>query len=225
MTQEEIIAGNIIIAEFMGYTGLSDEFKIPEHERMIAFNSIKNQEFFWSDRFKHTELCFHTSWDWLMPVLKKISGEFNSNDYDYDENEYSKSLEDALYPDYAIWEFLEGDILSIYSRALDLIKLINKQAVIETYKEWEESVFERFEANPGLFNYEPTGSPDVEHELQFQVREEGEQVEFFQIGYSEEEGNFYFNHNQFDGNVVYRTSQDPADLHRWMEEINEYEPS
>lgn len=193
MTQEEIIAGNNqLIADFMHGKGSV------HHNR------------------------YHDDWNELMPVLKKIAGEFNNND---GEGEYYESLEEALNPDYAIWEFLQADISSIYSRAIELIKLINKQATVEDYKEWEESVFERFEANPGLFNYEPTGSPDVENELQVQVREEGEQVEFFQIGYSEEENNFYFNHNDLKGNVIVKQSTNPEDLDKWLEEINDYDPA
>ena len=62
MTQEEIIAGNKLIAEFMGlsycekyrYEGW---YKNHEHNHRICdFDGLK----------------YHTSWDWLMPVVEKI---------------------------------------------------------------------------------------------------------------------------------------------------------
>lgn len=53
MTEQEIIEGNKLIAEFMGG-------KWPERINHEVFKSLNN------------DLGFHNSWDWLMPVVEKI---------------------------------------------------------------------------------------------------------------------------------------------------------
>lgn len=75
MTQEEIIEGNKLIAEFMGgksYKGSNYIFY-----SFINGNIKPYSEFL--DEFKwgygcplDYELKFHSSWDWLMPVVEKI---------------------------------------------------------------------------------------------------------------------------------------------------------
>lgn len=73
MTVEEITNGNILIAEFMGLI-------------QVPFKNIDNEisEMLWfsltlslMDRFNYESshsksLHFHTSWNWLMPVVSKI---------------------------------------------------------------------------------------------------------------------------------------------------------
>ena len=56
MTKEEILEGNKLIAEFMGFTVGEFGFQEPGEE--------------WQQPFKH--LKYHSSWDWLMPVVEKI---------------------------------------------------------------------------------------------------------------------------------------------------------
>ena len=53
MTQEQIVEGNKLIAEFM-----SDFILLTKDEAIVV-------------RDRKT-LCFHSSWDWLMPVIDKI---------------------------------------------------------------------------------------------------------------------------------------------------------
>lgn len=54
MNQQEIIEGNKLIAEFIGWQ--------------------YNSKGFWEQTIFdfHKELKFHKSWDWLMPVVEKI---------------------------------------------------------------------------------------------------------------------------------------------------------
>ena len=68
MTKEEIIKDNELIAEFMGAThyepstgvfGTCDYFKFPMH-------------MFDEERIKSSDLEYHFSWNWLMPVIEKI---------------------------------------------------------------------------------------------------------------------------------------------------------
>lgn len=61
MTQEQITEGNKLIAELMGLDVL------PE-------NSVYFERFKWSDGayYSMDRLKYHSSWDWLMPVVEKI---------------------------------------------------------------------------------------------------------------------------------------------------------
>ena len=57
MTNEEIIAGNKLIAEFMG--GVLD--------------SPQSKYYYFTEKGRYeTELKYHSSWDWLMSVVEKI---------------------------------------------------------------------------------------------------------------------------------------------------------
>ena len=60
MTQEEIIKGNKIIAEFMGAKMIVTDY--------YGINIIKFPDESTKDLFA---LKYHCSWDWLMPVVKK----------------------------------------------------------------------------------------------------------------------------------------------------------
>lgn len=69
MNAKEIIEGNKLIAEFMGYidNGDPDGFLIDPNT-----NYDVNVD----------ELKFHSSWDWLMPVVEKIQSLRNDKDID-----------------------------------------------------------------------------------------------------------------------------------------------
>lgn len=59
MTQEEINAGNRLIADSpFSHEGLR--------------KTIKKDKQHLSDEFAYSNLRFHSSWDWLMPVVEKI---------------------------------------------------------------------------------------------------------------------------------------------------------
>jgi hypothetical protein len=78
MKEQEIIEGNKIIAEFMGIKEIKssyDSYGIPTpiwHTENDYFRSstysVPNESFYeFVDNAK-----YHTSWDWLMPVVNKI---------------------------------------------------------------------------------------------------------------------------------------------------------
>jgi len=60
MTEQEIIDGNKLIAVFMG---------IPTCDRC---NGCGRYKFGSSIYYRPDEMKYHTSWDWLMPVVEKI---------------------------------------------------------------------------------------------------------------------------------------------------------
>jgi hypothetical protein len=72
MTQEEILEGNKLIAEFMGAKLITDDpnfmgGNVPFF-RLAKFNDIERN-------YTKYELKYHSSWDWLMPVVEKIEKE------------------------------------------------------------------------------------------------------------------------------------------------------
>ena len=65
-------ASNKLIAEFMGvHEIMHDEYS----EYDFADNTL--------DVVHEDDLQYHTSWDWLMPVLKKINLQLNPDNYNY----------------------------------------------------------------------------------------------------------------------------------------------
>ena len=80
MEKSEIIEGNKLIAEFKGYFTESDD---PECDSSTYFcddkpvNISDNEDCEtaaddWARWLRLDEMRFHTSWDWLMPVVGKI---------------------------------------------------------------------------------------------------------------------------------------------------------
>jgi len=105
MEQSEIIEGNKLIAEFMNfketfvkkYEGGKYDFDIPN-----GFTLIKETETTiegeWCEILMEQDMCmiedliFHSSWDWLMPVVEKIIKEYRTDYY----NEYDMCQSDLF---------------------------------------------------------------------------------------------------------------------------------
>lgn len=64
MTKEEILEGNKLIAEFIQLRGEYDEDK----DLIYLESDIDGKGV-----YSFSELKYHTSWDWLMPCIGKIS--------------------------------------------------------------------------------------------------------------------------------------------------------
>ena len=92
---------NKLIAEFMGLCPLS----------RAGFISDKNQEYYES----LSELRYHTSWDWLMPVVSKIA-----RNEEYFENVLSERLFDIV-------PF--GRIEEVYEVVVEFIKTYNDDTI------------------------------------------------------------------------------------------------
>lgn len=115
MNSTEIIEGNKLIAEFMGAV-------TPKTAPEIILSYIKNDEVWYGDNttpngqyesaFKIFDLKYHSSWDWLMPVVDKIT-----------ELSGKKQIDDK----YALWMFITNDIESVWYKTIEFIKLDNKQ--------------------------------------------------------------------------------------------------
>ena len=102
LTQEN----NQLIAEFMGFT---QEKNIGwyDNDMLMSQNVYDSQ-----DGNCFDELLFHTSWDWLMPVVSKCREESNAEDSHWE----------------AIYYSLEGcDINVTYKAVVEFIKWYNEQ--------------------------------------------------------------------------------------------------
>jgi hypothetical protein len=63
MTQKEILKGNKLIAEFMGL------YSYGVLNPVYAYN---DDDYLACNHYELKELIYHSSWDWLMPVVEKI---------------------------------------------------------------------------------------------------------------------------------------------------------
>ena len=119
MIEEKILKGNKLIAEFMGIdVKNSVELFIPEHERLVKFKTTNGT--FVSAIFKFNELKYHSSWDWLTPVVEKISKELECKFYLY--NRYLE--EDTNRQDFLI--FRMDNVETLWSETVEFIKWYNQ---------------------------------------------------------------------------------------------------
>ena len=101
---------NKLIAEFMGAVG-TPKYNPTEWDVYItgcldvASDDEKAQHFYTPDEMK-----YHTSWDWLMPVVQKVSS-LCDEPYELD------NMKHAL---------LTGDIESVYDDVVEFIKEYNR---------------------------------------------------------------------------------------------------
>lgn len=69
MTKKQITEGNRLIAEFVGDKIMveTDGIAIISEKNGVWFSGTKRLE-------EYHEKCYHSSWDWIIPVLPKILG-------------------------------------------------------------------------------------------------------------------------------------------------------
>jgi hypothetical protein len=91
MTHEEIINGNKLIAEFVG----SRFYDFPITDEKIFYyipqTSTGNKYLPLNGIHELNKMLFHSSWDWLMPVVGKILTDANYID------EYYSDIHDSLW--------------------------------------------------------------------------------------------------------------------------------
>jgi len=105
MTQEEITEGNKLIAEFRN--GIL--FHPRDNKNIIAYRGVESVGSFTIEAAK-----YHSSWDWLMPVVDKIST-INLKQY-----------EDDFIPQ-ELWIYgLFTPIEMVYEAVVEFIKWYNK---------------------------------------------------------------------------------------------------
>ena len=115
---EEIIEENKLIAEFMG--AVEQEFLGKNRFFFYKNSRIENLAYLPS------ELKFHSSWDWLMPVAEKITNELN---YSVELNSLgTNNWRFAVYSGGSLVcqsRLLETPIEAIYTAVIEFIKWYN----------------------------------------------------------------------------------------------------
>jgi len=119
-TKEEIIEGNKLIAEFMGYekTIYSDVFNGDLYALDVSKGEI----------YAISQMQYHTSWDWIMPVVEKIeSFGFYTNILSADNDNKKHAMHITLVNEeeqYSLW--YESKILAVYKAVVEFIKWYNQ---------------------------------------------------------------------------------------------------
>lgn len=118
MTKEEIIEGSKLIAEFMGYVNVRSvkeypSYRIPEHSYEVNTFDGNTETI---DTFDlNWDLCFHSSWDWLMPVVEKCFQAYDSVEDNSSNHQFK--LNDAL---------IEINIFSLWKAVIEFITWYNQ---------------------------------------------------------------------------------------------------
>ena len=114
MTDKEIIEGNKLIAEIMGYIiNPANEWYNFEGACM---GNMRTPVF---------DLKYHASWNRLMPVFKKIWESIDQ--FQYDDEPYLYITEEIFHPDYLLSDFINNNIESVWNRCVEFIKWYNEQ--------------------------------------------------------------------------------------------------
>ena len=108
-----------LIAEFMGFRPESENddryHGMPESPYKYDVDHYKMQTTYTPENMK-----YDTSWDWLMPVLKKCWE--SVSEFQYDSEDYEHITEEIFHPDYSLSELMHGDINAVCNRVVKFIK-------------------------------------------------------------------------------------------------------
>ena len=157
MSKQEIIEGNKLIAEFMGDFKLVKEFK-PEPDIDVTYQWLKtsNKSFgydttewrdYSTDKEYSDQVCYNSSWDWLMPVVEKVEslelGDITIHSAKYGDDIYfncsveieiiSSVCNIHLYGDMRVYKDLiyihdeDTKIKATYKAVIEFIKWYNEQ--------------------------------------------------------------------------------------------------
>jgi hypothetical protein len=100
---------NKLIADFMGVQYKSDE------EYLKKLKEMREHGVGYEQGYMESQLNYHESWDWLMPVVGKIT-----RDEKYWENEYREHLMDII--PYAIIEDVYDAVVGFIKNCVSLEK-------------------------------------------------------------------------------------------------------
>lgn len=109
MTREEIIEGNKLIAEFMGGEVNENGTCIGYTKMQIPDLAFRTYNF---DSLKIAGYDYHSSWDWLMPVVENIDL-LHFNEKQYFEID--------------VQQFMDNNIESVYYSVVNFLKRYNKR--------------------------------------------------------------------------------------------------
>lgn len=104
----ETMEENKLISEFMGY-------KTYEHTDSVAITLTEDNGF--STDYGHVHTKYHTSWDWLMPVVEKIENHLG----------YAVTIvQNSCYTESMGGEERDSKLEATYKTVVEFIKYYNK---------------------------------------------------------------------------------------------------
>ena len=117
MKNYEILAGNNLLADFMGATFNIEtlnkgEIWLPQHG-VCKYKTV--------ELGKGKILEYHKSWNWLMPVVQKIKS-IDESEFNYHVNNMTKF---RLQKESLLSMTIDTDLLTLYSQIVDFIKWYN----------------------------------------------------------------------------------------------------
>jgi len=128
-------ANNKLIAEFMGVN-------------LITIDDIranKNPHISSADGYTKEDLQYHTSWDWLMPVVQKIGDEYLNTPFDETYSKLTEGYENiwTIEDTYnAVVEFIKGqevmDIHAQYSFYIECCVDEVEGEIALSFEEWKQ---------------------------------------------------------------------------------------
>jgi len=119
MSKEEIIEGNILIAEFMGF----ERNEEPSSDSR-AFARLKHWYIEPFGYFDDPDLMYDTSWDWIMPAVGMV---INSTALPYTFGEPLAQFEQ--HKKNILYGLVDIKITPVYTAMIDFIKWHNENQV------------------------------------------------------------------------------------------------
>lgn len=111
---------NELIAEFIGYERSREPWENDEHAYTMKLNPV------WNKWVIPSNMCFNTSWDWLMPVVEKIES-IEGVRFIIERNKVVV-LTYAVHPEYFCRKTTETKLTTIYNAVVEFIKWYNSQS-------------------------------------------------------------------------------------------------
>lgn len=114
--------GNRLIAEFMGLTKKEQEWRMPYPTTAFLIN----------DRWHSVKrLQYHTSWDWLMPVVEKIANSSSDHEFIIEMGKTFISSRRRHLDDGRSYHWKDGEpnekIITVWKTCIEFIQFYNTQ--------------------------------------------------------------------------------------------------
>lgn len=115
---------NKLIAEFMGKSVNSNGlFELPEHATIRPNGNFRTQ-------FTEEQLKYHSSWDWLIPVIQKIIRNHEDDVVNVKQNlpedvavAFELDLDTLLY-DFEFSYVLSKDVSEMFDKVFELVQIL-----------------------------------------------------------------------------------------------------
>ena len=115
MNDKEVLEGNKLIAEFMGYKLITPEMRKRPSTWKYSYWEYKPYDVKFPP-IEENNLKYHKSWEWLIPTLTKIGILFDDN----------PKIRNVKIINFLDWDLTELLIEEVYQTIVNFIKWYNK---------------------------------------------------------------------------------------------------